>query len=139
MKFVLYYLSIKDEYTAVNNFTHSTPNNQMQIDLSPPSQMYSRPIGPNGKPLPLIVNTIIEETTFKTEHTIKKQKIVKELAVNILELNGYKTRTEQLDNELKNCMKIKKDDLKSVQPDWVTEKSQVKTLVKNKIFLVKDG
>lgn len=39
----------------------------------------------------------------------KKQLLVKEIAVNILELNGYKTRTEQLDNELKNYAKLKNE------------------------------
>ena len=65
-----------------------------------------------------------EETTFRTEHTIKKEKIVKELAVNILELNDYKSRTEQLDKELKHCG-IK---LKNNQPDtWIANKSEVFT------------
>lgn len=39
----------------------------------------------------------------------KKQLLVKEIAVNILELNGYKTRTEQLDTELKNYTKLKNE------------------------------
>jgi hypothetical protein len=49
-------------------------------------------------------------------------------------LNDYKTRTEQLDNELKNCMKIKAPDSNSLindnhqhqncNQDWVTQKSE---------------
>lgn len=45
---------------------------------------------------------IIDVNAGKNEQISKKQLIVKEIAVNILELNGYKTRTEQLDNELKS-------------------------------------
>lgn len=71
-----------------------------------------------------------EEKTIRTEHTIKKQKIVKELAVNILELNNYKTRTEQLDNELKNCMKANEpanalvSHQRGCNQDWISQKSE---------------
>ena len=52
--------------------------------------------------------------------------IVKELAVNILELNGYKTRTEQLDNELKAYYKIKNESNKySPEYSKISEKTEV--------------
>lgn len=52
--------------------------------------------------------------------------IVKELAVNILELNGYRTRTQQLDNELNNFNRIRKENQTSSK-DYVdlTEKTEV--------------
>lgn len=57
----------------------------------------------------------------------KKQTIVKELAVNILELNGYRTRTEQLDNELKSYYRMKRESHHSSKEyASVTEKTQVR-------------
>ena len=53
--------------------------------------------------------------------------IVKELAVNILELNSYRTRTDQLDNELKSYMKIKNDkDHFSKDYQLINQKTEVK-------------
>ena len=49
-------------------------------------------------------------------------------------MNDYKTRTEQLDNELKNCLKIKAPEDNSLinhhnqyhscNQDWITQKSE---------------
>lgn len=53
--------------------------------------------------------------------------IVKELAVNILELNGYRTRTEQLDTELKNFNKLKREsNFNQTSKDYnsISEKSE---------------
>ena len=56
----------------------------------------------------------------------KKQMIVKELAVNILELNGYKTRTEQLDNELKSYRRYHDTSMPHQQYNAVDEKTKVR-------------
>jgi len=63
---------------------------------------------------------------LKSGRLTKKQMIVKELAVNILELNGYRTRTQQLDNELNNFNRIRKENQASSK-DYVdlTEKTEV--------------
>ena len=61
----------------------------------------------------------------------KKQMIVKELAVNILELNGYRTRTEQLDNELKSYKKYNNElSVPHQQYNAVDEKTKVRAQVK---------
>ena len=60
------------------------------------------------------------------ETVLKKETIVKELAVNILELNNYRTRTEELDNKLKSFDQLKKENTSS--PDniyTINEKSEV--------------
>ena len=84
-------------------FTHSTPNHNA---ISP-------------KVLP-----IFHSNSKKKEVSSKKHLIVRELAVNILELNGYRTRTEQLDSELKNYNKLKQE---STGRDFenISEKSDV--------------
>jgi hypothetical protein len=51
--------------------------------------------------------------------------IVKELAVNILELNGYRTRTEQLDNELKSYKRTNEQSMPHQQYTAVDEKTKV--------------
>jgi hypothetical protein len=62
----------------------------------------------------------------------KKQCIVKELALNILELNSYRTRTEQLDNELRKfneCLENKSnsgDEYKSINQKTEVNKIIVK-------------
>ena len=55
--------------------------------------------------------------------------IVKELAVNILELNGYKTRTEQLDNELKSYRRTHEANMPHQQYNAVDEKTKVTRII----------
>ena len=82
-------------------------------------------------------NKVFKNFFFKeTNPSIsKKQMIVKELAVNILELNGYRTRTEQLDNELKNYNKLKTEN-NSTSKDYnlVSEKTEVNNLYINYFY-----
>lgn len=70
-------------------FTHSTPNRHT---ISP-------------RVLPILHTN----SKKNDEASSKKHLIVRELAVNILELNGYRTKTEQLDSELKNYNRLKKE------------------------------
>lgn len=58
---------------------------------------------------------------------MKKETIVKELAVNILELNNYRSRTEELDNKLKSFDQLKRDTAKSSPEIYsINEKSEVR-------------
>ncbi len=71
---------------------------------------------------------------MKSGRLTKKQMIVKELAVNILELNGYRTRTQQLDNELNNFNRIRKENQTSSKGYVdLTEKTEVHTFTE-KLF-----
>lgn len=52
---------------------------------------------------------------------------MKELAVNILELNNYRSRTEELDNKLKSFDQLKRDTTKSSPEIYsINEKSEVR-------------
>ena len=63
------------------------------------------------------------------ETTVKKETIVKELAVNILELNNYRSRTEELDNKLKSFDQMKRDAGKSSPEIYsINEKSEVNNI-----------
>ena len=68
----------------------------------------------------------MNSTTTEEVVTIKKETIVKELAVNILELNQFRTRTEELDNKLKSFDQMKREN-KPSPPDLysINEKSEV--------------
>ncbi|CAF0855532.1 unnamed protein product [Brachionus calyciflorus] len=96
------FVSSREDNTT-NNINNIIPiNSQMNFAHSTPNHHQSS--------IPKIL-PIYHATPKKTdnESASKKQLIVKELAVNILELNGYRTRTEQLDTELKNFSKLKKE------------------------------
>ena len=69
----------------------------------------------------------MEETT-----TIKKETIVKELAVNILELNNYRSRTEELDNKLKSFDQLKRETKSTPDLYEINERSEVTTNNNNK-------
>lgn len=100
-------------------FAHSTPNhNAAAITNCSTKTVHMSTAKPQGSYIffsflnCLYLSILCHKSgleTNKNEQISKKQLLVKEIAVNILELNGYKTRTEQLDNELKNYNKLKNE------------------------------
>ncbi len=99
-----------------NQFGHSTPNHILQGV----SGNVNNPKTKNQKQL-IQVNSTIDETRT----TVKKETIVKELAVNILELNQFRTRTEELDNKLKSFDQMKQEKNKPSDLYTINEKSEV--------------
>ncbi len=100
-----------------NQFGHSTPNHILQGGFGTNASPKSK------QPKQLLqVNSTIDETRT----TVKKETIVKELAVNILELNQFRTRTEELDNKLKSFDQMKQEYNKASDLYSINEKSEVR-------------